>query len=120
VPAVEDNAEPELEVTVIREGGATVVAVGGELDAASTPDLQKPLRAAVDGGPVVLDLSACQFVDSTGLHAIIEARGAVEGRGGRFALVCASDGPVARVIEVALPGMLTLYPTRANALDAVA
>jgi anti-sigma B factor antagonist len=117
---VEENVEPELEVTVTREGGATVVAVGGELDAASTPDLEGPLgQAAADGNAVVLDLSGCEFVDSTGLHAIIDARSAIEERGGRFALVCTENGPVARVIEVALPGMITLHPTRASAVDAV-
>jgi anti-anti-sigma factor len=117
---VEDSVEPELEVTVTREGGAIVVAVAGELDAASTPELEGPLgQATADGGAVVLDLSSCEFVDSTGLHAIIDARGAVEGRGGRFALVCAEHGPVARVIEVALPGMITLHPTRTSAVAAV-
>lgn len=118
---MEDNGEAELEVKVTRERGATVVDVQGELDAASTPELAGPFATVTaDGGPVVLDLTGCQFVDSTGLHAIIDARSAIEARGGRFALACAPDGPVARVIEVALPGMLTLYPTRASALDAVA
>lgn len=118
---MEDNVEPELQVTVTREQGATVVAVAGELDAASTPDLERPLNeltSSQDGG-LVLDLSNCQFVDSTGLHVIIDARGAVEERGGRFALCCAQHGPVARVIEVALPGMIELHPTREAALQAL-
>lgn len=118
---MEDNVEPDLEVTVTREDGATIVAVAGELDAATTPDLERPLSELTgtqDGG-LVLDLSNCRFVDSTGLHVIIDARGAVEERGGRFALCCSERGPVARVIEVALPGMIELHPTREAALQAL-
>ena len=97
--------------------GVTVVAVTGELDAASTAELQAPLREVSErDDAVVLDLSDCQFVDSTGLHAIIDTRTAIQQRGGRFALCCTPNGPVARVIEVALPGMIELHPTREAAL----
>jgi anti-sigma B factor antagonist len=119
---MDDSPDPDLlQVDVSRERGATVLAVTGELDAASAPELLGPLDTAVaNGGPVVLDLAACEFVDSTGLHAIIDARAAVEAGGARFALCCAVRGPVARVIEVALPGVLETHATRDDALDALA
>jgi anti-sigma B factor antagonist len=118
-----DDETPDqdlLEVEVSRERGATVLAVTGELDAASTPDLQEPLdEVLASTDVVVLDLSGCEFVDSTGLHAIIDARADVQERGGRFAVCCVRRGPVARVIEVALPGVIELYADRDAALDAV-
>jgi anti-sigma B factor antagonist len=117
---MEDTAEPDLHVNVTDADGATVVAVSGELDAASAPLLQPPLtQVTARADAVVLDLTDCQFVDSTGLHVIIDARSAVEDRGGRFALACAEDGPVARVMAVALPGIIDLYPTREAALQSV-
>lgn len=117
---MEDTGEPDLQIEVSAVGGATVVAVTGELDAATTATLQQPLsEISAQRDAVVLDLSDCQFVDSTGLHAIIDARGALEQRGGRFALCCTEHGPVARVIEVALPGMIELHPTREAALQSV-
>lgn len=117
---MEDTAEPDLQVNITAADGATVVAVSGELDAASTADLEAPLGAvSAQESAVVLDLSDCQFVDSTGLHAIIDARGAIERRGGRFALCCLQNGPVARVIEVALPGMMDVHPTREAALQSL-
>lgn len=116
-----DDADHQLEISVTQEGGATVVAVAGELDAASAPELQGPIDHAVsNGGALVLDLARCDFVDSTGLHAIIDARAKLEGRGGRFAVACTPAGPVARVIEVAVPGMLPVHDTRAKAVAAVA
>jgi anti-anti-sigma factor len=114
---MEDAAEPEFQVQITDADGATVIAVSGELDAASTAELQGPLNdLATRASAVVLDLCDCRFVDSTGLHAIIDARTAIEQNGGRLALCCVENGPVARVIEVALPGMIELHPTRAAAL----
>jgi anti-sigma B factor antagonist len=117
----DDTPEPDLlEVEISRERGATVLAVSGELDAASTPDLQLPLdEALASSEAIVLDLSGCEFVDSTGLHAIIDAREDLRDRGGRFAVCCVLRGPVARVIEVALPGVIEIHPDRDAALDAV-
>ena len=117
---MDDVHDPELQVSVFEEGGATVIAVEGELDAASTPELSHPLsRAVAEGARVVLDLSDVGFVDSTGLHAIIDARTEADDHGGRVELCCEPDGPVARVIEVALPGMIELHPTREAALEAL-
>jgi len=117
---MEDTAEPELYVQITDVDGATIVAVSGELDAASTAELEGPLNEmTARGGAVVLDLCDCGFVDSTGLHAIIDARAAIEQNGGRLALCCAVNGPVARVIEVALPGMLELHPSREAALQSL-
>jgi hypothetical protein len=44
---MDDSLDPDLlQVDVSRERGATVVAVVGELDAATTPDLQGPLASS--------------------------------------------------------------------------
>lgn len=117
-----DDLDQDLMITVAKDGDATVVAVGGELDAASTPELQASFAqtlAQVRDGAVVLDLAECTFVDSTGLHAIIDARALALEQGSRLEVCAAEDGPVARVIEVALPGMLELHPDRRAALRAL-
>ncbi|UGS34326.1 STAS domain-containing protein [Capillimicrobium parvum] len=117
---MDESSDPDLQIAITRDGGVTVAAVRGELDAASTPQLPARLAGEPTDRGLVLDLLECDFVDSTGLHAIIDARAAVEGAGARFALVCHADGPVARVIEVALPGMLETYGRRDAAIAAVA
>jgi len=49
-------------------GGGTEVAVYGELDMATSPRVRDALDSASDApGPVVIDLRACEFVDSTGI-----------------------------------------------------
>ncbi|HEY8584163.1 MAG TPA: STAS domain-containing protein, partial [Capillimicrobium sp.] len=102
-----DDLDQDLTVSVERDEGVPVVTITGELDAASADAVGAPLQDAIDaGGGLVLDLLGCGFLDSTGLHAIIDAESAVVSRGGRFAIACRPGGAVARTLDVALPGML--------------
>ena len=55
------------------EGGAVVVSVRGELDLYTVPQLKRVLRDADGGGPVVIELSECTFIDSTALGVLVEA-----------------------------------------------
>jgi anti-sigma B factor antagonist len=74
------------------------IAVSGELDIASAPRLRDVCARPVhDGGVlVVLDLTGVTFLDSTGLHALIDAH---ETPGERLRIVV---GPAAaRVIDIA-------------------
>jgi anti-anti-sigma factor len=51
------------------------VGVSGELDVATTPVLQTAVaELALRRLPITLDLSAVQFMDSTGLAALLEIR----------------------------------------------
>jgi hypothetical protein len=116
---VDESLDGELLVSVSREGGVTVVAVRGELDAASTPRLEsRGGGAGAPGAPRGGDQKAWELVDSTRLHPSIGARAAVEDAGGSFAVACVEDGPVARVIDVALPGMLDTHGSRSAAVAA--
>jgi len=53
--------------------GGTDVAVFGELDLATLDQVEAALDKAVyAGGPVVIDLRACGFIDSRGIGALIK------------------------------------------------
>ena len=53
--------------------GGTDVAIFGELDLATVDRVKAALAEAVAaGGQVVIDLRACDFVDSTGIGALVE------------------------------------------------
>ena len=59
----------------------------GELDHATAPDLREPLQTAIESGvsAYLIDLSDCNFIDSTGLSVIVHARSRVVDEGdGRF------------------------------------
>ena len=88
--------------------------LGGELDIASAPRLQKEISRLCDGGvsSLTLDLSGLQFMDSTGLAAIVYASRLCDRHDCELALV---PGPeiVQQVFE--LTGLAELLPFRAGA-----
>jgi anti-sigma B factor antagonist len=83
------------------EAGVRVVSVAGELDIATAPELCARLDANRLTRPrMLVDLTDVDFCDSTGLRALLGAASEVRAHGGRFAIVCAPSGGVARLLEV--------------------
>jgi anti-anti-sigma factor len=75
----------DLEVHVSAEGPATVVTIRGEVDPASLPVLVDALARVIadsEGGDVVIDLAAADFIDTATLRAVLRARAvlAADGR----------------------------------------
>ncbi len=64
-----------------------MLAVFGELDVASTPELEAELVLAADKELVVVDLRELEFIDSTGLGVLVKAHDRAREAGRRFALV---------------------------------
>jgi anti-sigma B factor antagonist len=89
-----------------------VVRVEGELDLASAPELEKAL-STVDAIPhVVIDLSACPFLDSAGMRVIAKAMGHAT----RVSIV-ATDPGVLRVFEItSVDKMVSVYSSLEEAL----
>jgi len=75
----------------------------GELDMATADDLSQLLRAATaNGEPVVLDLSAVTFMDSSGLRALLE--GAELSRGSGSLVIARPSAQVRRLLDISIPG----------------
>lgn len=82
-----------------RERRHTIV-LEGELDMASAPLLESAVSEACDGGATefVLDMSAVEFIDSSGLKAILHGKTMCERRASSFSLTPATR-PAQRVFE---------------------
>ena len=76
-----DASSGTLAVGVFDDAGNRVIRVGGELDLSTVPALQEELEAAMSGpaDAVVVDLSDLDFIDSTGIAAIVRAMGSSNG-----------------------------------------
>ena len=73
----------ELSIDVKREGDDAVVHLAGELDISTSPDLQDALAELTDKPRrVAVDLSDLEFMDSTGLAALLGAHKALGEQGG--------------------------------------
>ncbi len=72
--------QSQFRVDVRSERGATVIAVSGELDLASSPMLEERLEEVFgsDASLVILDLRKLDFMDSTGLSVLIKAHQTAE------------------------------------------
>jgi anti-sigma B factor antagonist len=93
---------PRLEVETRTEDGVAVVTPRGELDVAGTPALEDALAEAAEApglAGVVVDLSQLDFMDSSGLRAVVLADRRLREQGLRFALVRGGE-PVHRVFEL--------------------
>jgi anti-anti-sigma factor len=91
-----------LEVSEDQDGEDTVLRAEGEIDVVTAPTLSACLDAVVRRrrGDVVLDLTETGFLDSAGLHVLLNARRRLTRCSRRLSVVCGS-GPVRDVIEVA-------------------
>ena len=103
--------------------GVHVIAVRGELDLSTAPQLADPLEAALasDRSGLMIDLSDCEFIDSTGLALIVRAWQRIDGEGdgkgpSRFALCCVND-QVQRLLDIT--GLESAIPTHQSREDAL-
>jgi anti-sigma B factor antagonist len=85
-------APAPFEVDQRTEDGVAVVSARGELDLDTAPTLCLAIERAAP--PIVVDLTAVDFCDSTGMRALMEAAREVEARAGTVAIVVAPGGPV--------------------------
>jgi anti-sigma B factor antagonist len=71
------------------QGRATIIAVSGELDLASSPALQEEIDrvSASDTDMLIIDLRGLDFMDSTGLSVLVRAHQRAEEQGRRLAIV---------------------------------
>jgi anti-anti-sigma factor len=91
-----------LELDTHMDGPVAVLRAHGELDMAGAGALEEALgdlagERGVDA--VLLDLSGVEFMDSSGLRAVMVADQRVKAAGRRFALVRGGD-PVHRVFDI--------------------
>jgi len=91
----------QLRADVSSLDGWTVVSLFGELDVASAPNLREQLIQLVSQGShlLVLDLEGLDFLDSTGLGAIISALKRARTNGGDLRLVC-TQSRIRRLFEI--------------------
>ena len=78
-----------------------IVAVSGEVDLATVPELRAALEdgLATDAEELWLDLGATTFMDSSGLHAVFDGQTRASALG-RHLGIALPHGPVRRLFEL--------------------
>ena len=98
-----------------------VIAVRGEIDLFTAPDLKTTLLGAIDAGRlrIVVDLSETTFLDSTALGVLIGAVKRLRARDGALTLVN-TDANIAKTFEITgLDQIFVISATRDEAIAAL-
>lgn len=104
----------------LHDGEVVVIAVEGELDLFTAPELRDRLKERADGTEpphVVVDLGGCAFVDASGCQVLLRAARRLALRDRRLAIVDADPGN-ARILSVM--GLDELFPVVASRAEAAA
>lgn len=95
----------------------------GELDLGTAPELEGPLEEAVGADePLLIDLSECDFIDSTGIAMIVRAwqRLGNGDAGDQRVVICSANEQVRRVLEITgLELSIPVHESRDAALAAL-
>lgn len=102
-----DNQSDEPKPLTTLDGDSAVIAVVGDLDAASCDTLNNAAHEAVDRGArhLIFDLSGVEFMDSSGITALIASRSIAS------VAIRKPSPPVTRLIELTgLTDVLAVEP----------
>src|SRR4051794_36178972 len=90
-----------FEATERIDTGVRVVVIRGELDIATSPQVRELLsNAASDGDrPIVVDLTDCRFIDSTGLATLLHGTKPAQNGESNVAIV-SNGGEVRKLLEL--------------------
>jgi anti-sigma B factor antagonist len=102
--------------------GGHAVNVSGELDQATVPELKRVLGDALNSdhnGAVFVDLSDCDFIDSTGLSLLVQAQRRLTDETRGFAICCPKP-EVKRLLELTgIDEAVGVFETRDEAVAAL-
>jgi anti-sigma B factor antagonist len=89
-----------IDIEIVERDGVVVVTLEGEVDLCAAPELEATLNrvAATDASSIVVDLDRVSFMDSAGVHVLLQFSLA-QGTGARVALTRGSR-QVQRLFEV--------------------
>jgi anti-sigma B factor antagonist len=102
-----------IDVTTVGDDQIQLFGLGGTLDIATSPTLRAALLEAADRAKheIVVDLTQLEFLDSTGLGALIGAHKRAAEHGGSVRLV-AHEGQILRLLRITgLLDVFSVYPS---------
>jgi anti-anti-sigma factor len=109
------------EVRIEREDKTVVAVLTGEVDMSNAASVRQEIAESVtpDDDALLVDLSELSFIDSAGLHALIELGTVLDERRQKLLLCVPHGSTTARAIEIiGLPRAVSVHADRAEAIEA--
>lgn len=108
-----------IDLKTEKQGEVLVYKLRGSLDLSTSPSVRAALMEAAGEGThdIIVDLTNLEFIDSTGLGALIGAhRRALEHQG--KVRLAVGDGPIGRLLNIT--GLIRIFPVYRTLEDALA
>jgi anti-sigma B factor antagonist len=112
---------PMAEVRIEREEKTVVAALTGEVDMSNAVSVRLQIAGSVtpDDDALVVDLSDLSFIDSAGLHTLIELGTVLDERRQQLLLCLPQGSTIRRAIEIiGLPRAISIHSDRGEAMEA--
>ncbi|MCE5199181.1 MAG: STAS domain-containing protein [Armatimonadota bacterium] len=110
--------EMDLQINVRKNGTTRVIDLTGEVDAYTSARFREVMLELIEEGGqnLVINMSKVEYIDSSGLGALVGGLKRVSERKGRIVIVC--DQPqVSKVFEIT--GLEKVFPIYGNEADAL-
>ena len=112
--------EMDLQITVRRSGDVAIIDLAGEVDAYTSARFREVMMDIIeDGGEkLVVGLTRVDYIDSSGLGALVGGLKRTSERNGRIILIC-DRSQVRKVFEITgLEKVFPIFTTEEEALEA--
>ncbi|WP_245607273.1 STAS domain-containing protein [Pseudonocardia spinosispora] len=117
-PTGDDASSDAYTLDVSEHEGTRVLSATGEIDIISAPALRAALLPALEAAEsVVLDMSGVNFLGSSGLAVLVEARDQAQRSSGELRLVCSSRIVLRALEATGLRELFEISPDLATALQ---
>jgi anti-sigma B factor antagonist len=111
----------DLEIGTIHYSGVTVFDLAGELDAYTSERFREAILAQIDAGMklLVVDFLDVEYIDSSGLGALVAGLKRISERDGHIYVVC-QESQVQKVLRITgLNKVFPIYVDRDSAVKAI-
>lgn len=107
----------EFEIRTEQQGAVCSVAIDGEIDVYTAPQLRERIVTLIDGGctNVIVDLSNVGFIDSSGLGVLVSALRRARERDGSVRVVCTQEN-ILKIFRIT--GLDKVFPIFSDIADA--
>jgi anti-sigma B factor antagonist len=109
---------PSLDIKAITTGDCAVLRIAGEMDVYTSPKLRKQVADLAANGTIhiIADLRGVDFLDSTGLGALVGSLKRLRLRQGSLAIVT-SGGRILKLFKIT--GLIHAFALHSCVLDAI-
>jgi anti-anti-sigma factor len=110
-----------MQIESQRAGAVLVIAPTGRIDSATSPELDRVVTAAFDGGEasLVIDMAGVDYISSLGLGVLLKSAKRAKAASGSLQL-CALQAPVLHVFRISgFDRVLGIHEARSAAVGAL-